>query len=195
MHQVVRRTSMILAGLVLASGVAAGADPRSAIFAAYQKMMQAKFAVDMTTVSGDHTTQAHSEYDTVDRIHLKTDRMEMIVLPEGTWMRHGGEWTKPPIDMSGMVKQFVPRSIDEMRASIKSASDEGMTAWHGKPAHAYVYDVDTTVMGIHVTSKNKILVNAAGQIVHAESDGEAMGRKSRTSQDIRYDNSIRVVAP
>ena len=41
--------------------------------------------------------------------------------------------------------------------------------------HAYSYDVDTTMMGIHVTSTNKIFINASGQIVHAESDGEAMG--------------------
>ncbi len=51
------------------------------------------------------------------------------------------------------------------------------------------------MMGIHVTSTNKIFVNASGQIVHAESDGEAMGRKSHTTQDVRYDDSIRVNAP
>jgi hypothetical protein len=61
--------------------------------------------------------------------------------------------------------------------------------------HAYTYSVDTTMMGIHVTSTNRIFVNASGQIVHAESDGEAMGQKSHTTQDIRYDDSIRVAAP
>jgi len=186
---------MSLAGLVLASMSASAADAREDIFKAYQKMMNSRFSVDMTTTSNGKTSKAHTDYDTVERIHLKSDQMEMIVLPEGTWMRTGGQWTKPPMDMSGMVKQFIPKSIDDMRAATKSASDDGATTWNSQPVHAYTYDVDTTVMGIHVNSKNKIYVNAAGQIVHAESSGEAMGQTSQTSQDIRYDDSIRVNAP
>jgi hypothetical protein len=123
--------------------------------------------------------------------------MEMIVLPEGTWMRtgKGGDWMKPPVDMSGMVKQFVPKSIEDMKAITKSATDDGMKSWNGQPAHAYSYSVDATMMGIHVTSTNRIFVNASGQIVHVESDGEAMGRKSHTTQDVKYDDSIKVTAP
>jgi hypothetical protein len=187
--------AVALTGLLFASAAATAADAREDIFKAYQKMMGARFAVDMSTLSGGKTTKAHSEYETVERIHLKTDSMELIVLPEGTWMRAGGEWTQPPVDMSGMVKQFIPKSIDDLRAATKSASDDGMSTWNGQPMHAYTYAIDTTIMGIHVTSTNKIFVNAAGQIVHAESNGEAMGKQSQTTQDIRYDESIRVTAP
>ena len=182
-------------GLVLTSVSALAADARDDVFKAYQKMMGSRFAVDMTTTSGGDTLKSHGDYDTVERIHFKNDKMEMIVVPEGTWMRTGKDWTKPPVDMGGMVKQFVPKSIDDMRAGTKSASDDGMTTWNGQPVHAYMYAVDTTMMGIHVTSKNKIFVDAAGRIVHADSDGEAMGRQSHTTQDIRYDDSIKVVAP
>lgn len=184
-----------LLGLLLASTSAIAADARDDVFKAYQKMMGSKFTVDITTVSGSDTMKSHGEYDTVERIHFRNDKIDMIVLPEGTWMRTGKEWMKPPVDMSGMVKQFVPKSIDEMKAVTKSATDDGMTTWNGQPAHAYSYSVDTTMMGIHVTSTNKIFVNAAGQIVHVESDGEAMGRKSRTTQDVKYDDSIKVNAP
>jgi hypothetical protein len=181
--------------LVLLPAAASAADARDDVFKAYQKLMAAKFTVDITTLTGSDTLKSHGEYDTVDRIHFKSDKMEMIVLPEGTWMRTGKDWTKPPVDMSGMVKQFVPKSIDDMRAATKSASDDGMTTWNGQPVHAYTYAVDTTMMGIHVTSTNKIFVNASGQIVHAESDGEAMGRKSHTTQTIQYDDTIKVTAP
>ena len=187
--------AVALAGLVFASAGVTAADAREDIFKAYQKMMGARFAVGMSTVSGGKTTKAHSEYETVERIHLKTDSMELIVLPEGTWMRAGGAWTQPPVDMSGMVKQFIPKSIDDLRAATKSATDDGMTTWSGQPMHAYTYAIDTKVMGIHVTSTNKIFVNTAGQIVHAQSNGEAMGKQSQTTQDIRYDDSIRVTAP
>jgi hypothetical protein len=70
-----------------------------------------------------------------------------------------------------------------------------MTTWNDEPAHAYRYSVDTTMMGIHMTSTNRIFVNSAGRIVHIESDGEAMGRKSHTTQDVKYDDSITVTAP
>jgi hypothetical protein len=119
----------------------------------------------------------------------------MIVVPEGTWMKTGKDWTHPPVDMSGMVKQFIPKSIDDIRAATKNAADQGPMTWNGQSVHVYRYDVDTTMMGIHVTSTNRIFVNAAGQIVHVESEGEAMGRKSHTTQDIRYDDSIRVNPP
>jgi hypothetical protein len=174
---------------------ARASDAREDVFKAYQKMMGSRFAMDITTVSDGDTTTSHGEYDTVERIHFRSDRMEMIVLPEGTWMRMGHDWTKPPIDVSAMVRQFVPKSIDDVKAVTKSASDEGMTTWNGEPAHAYRYSVDTTMMGIHMTSTNRIFVNAAGRIVHIESDGEAMGRKSHTTQDVKYDDSITVTAP
>jgi len=188
-------TAAALSGLALVSIAAHAADARDDVFKAYQKMMRSKFTVDITTTNGSDTLKSHGEYDTVDRIHFKNDKMEMIVLPEGTWMRTGKDWMKPPMDMSGMVKQFVPKSIEDLRAMTKNAADQGAGTWNGQNVHAYTYDVDTTVMGIHVTSTNKIFLNASGQIVHAESDGQAMGKKSHTTQDIRYDDSIRVNPP
>lgn len=182
-------------GFLFASVSASAADARDDVFKAYQKMMGSKFTIDITTTTGSETLKSHGDYDTVERIHFKSDKMEMVVLPEGTWMRTGQDWMKPPIDMGGMVKQFVPRSIEDMKGVTKSATDDGMTAWNGTPVHAYTYAVDTTMMGIHVTSTNRIFVNAAGQIVHVESDGEAMGRKSHTTQDVKYDDSIKVTAP
>ena len=184
-----------LLGFALTSSVAFAADARDDVLKAYQKLMTSKFTVDITTVSGSDTMKSHGEYDTVDRIHFKNDKVEMIVLPEGTWMRTGKDWTQPPVDVGGMVKQFIPKSIEEMRAATKSATDDGMTTWNGQSLHAYSYDIDTTMMGIHVTSTNKIFINASGQIVHVESNGEAVGRKSHTLQDVHYDDSIKVVAP
>jgi hypothetical protein len=197
MRMFLRRLSpaLSLSFLALALQATAATDAREDVFKAYQKMMGSKFSVDITTQTGSDTVKSHGDYDTVERIHFKNDKMEMIVLPDGTWTRTGKDWTKPPVDVGGMVKQFIPKSIEEMRAATKSATDEGMSTWGGQPVHVYSYAVDTTIMGIHVTSTNKIYVNASGQIVHAESDGEAMGRKSHTTQDIRYDESITVVAP
>lgn len=188
--------AVALSAFALVATAAHAADARDEVFKAYQKLMASRFAVDITTSGESGAMKSHGEYDTVERIHFKNDRMEMVVIPEGTWMKPAGsDWMQPPMDMSGMVKQFIPKSIDDLRAMTKNAADAGATTWNGQAVHAYSYDVDTTVMGIHVTSTNKIYLNAAGQIVHAESDGTAMGKKSHTAQDIRYDDSIRVNPP
>jgi hypothetical protein len=184
-----------LSGFALATVAAHATDARDDVFKAYQKLMASRFAVDINTTGESGAMKSHGEYDTVDRIHFRNDKMEMIVLPEGTWMKTGASWMQPPMDMSGMVKQFVPKSIEDLRAMTKNAADQGATTWNGQSVHAYSYDVDTTVMGIHVTSTNRIFLNGSGQIVHAESDGQAMGKKSHTTQDIRYDDSIRVNPP
>ena len=197
MRTLLRRlpAAVALSGLALMSVAARAADARDDVFKAYQKLMASRFAVDISTTGDSGTMKSHGEYDTVDRIHFRNDKMEMIVVPEGTWMKTGQDWMQPPMDMSGMVKQFVPKSIEDLRGMTKNAADLGATTRNGQGVHAYSYDVDTTVMGIHVTSTNRIFLNAAGQIVHAESDGEAMGHKSHTAQDIRYDDSIRVTPP
>ena len=197
MRTFLRRLPMAvaLAGFALVSVAAHAADARDDVFKAYQKLMASRFAVDINTTGESGTMKSHGEYDTVDRIHFKNDKMEMIVVPEGTWMKTGKDWMQPPMDMSGMVKQFVPKSIDDLRAMTKNATDQGATTWNVQSVHAYSYDVDTTVMGIHVASTNKIFLNGSGQIVHAESDGQAMGKKSHTTQDVRYDDSIRVNPP
>ena len=162
---------------------------------AYQKLMHARSRSE-TTVTDDkgQVTHSRTEFDTYERIHATTEHAEFIVLPEGTWMKTGGGWTKPPVDMSSMVKRFLPLSEDVVR-SAKNVTDDGMATWQGQPAHAYSYDTDATIMGIHATGHAKSHLNASGQIVGSEIDSVAMGKKSHSVQTITYDDSIRVKAP
>lgn len=198
-------TAALLLGTVAASSFAVAEDQAvaaehkaaTAVFNAYNKMLGSHFAVDITSTDDKGVkSKAFAEYEGLSRIHMKTDLMEVITTPEGTWVRAGEEgWTRPPVDMAGMVKQFVPKSAAELQASSSNIKDEGPTTWQGKPAHAYSYDVDLQVMGANVHSHNKVIINAAGQMVRSESDGAALGRTSHTIQDIRYGDDIKVVAP
>jgi|GEM_PF-1004361 hypothetical protein len=187
----------LLSGAAEDAQDAAERKAAGAVFTAYNKMLSSKFAVDVhTTDDKGNKSQALAEYEGLSRIHVKTDQMEVVSTPEGTWV-HAGEqgWQQPPADMAAMVKQFVPKSAAELQASSKNVKDEGVTSWNGQPAHAYSYDVDTQVMGADVKSHNKVIINAAGQLVRSESDGEAMGMKSHSVQDIRYDENLKVVPP
>ena len=73
--------AVALAGFALVSVAAHAADARDDVFKAYQKLMASRFAVDINTTGESGTMKSHGEYDTVDRIHFKNDKMEMIVVP------------------------------------------------------------------------------------------------------------------
>ena len=168
-----------------------------AVFTAYNKMLGSKFAVDVSmTDDAGAKSHARAEYETLSRIHVKTDAMEVVSTPEGTWVHAGGEgWQQPPADMAAMVKQFVPKSAAEVQASSSNIKDEGPTTYQGKPAHLYSYDVDTLVMGVQVKSHNQVVINGEGQLVQSISDGEAMGKKSHSVQEVSYDSALKVGPP
>ena len=175
---------------------AAEANASDVIFAAYDKMLGSHFAVDIdSTDDKGAKSKVYAEYEGLSRIRVKTDDMEVISTPEGTWVRAGDAgWSQPPADMAGLAKQFVPKPAAELKASASHVKDDGPTTWQGQPAHAYSYDIDTDVMGTPVHSHNTVII-AKGLMVHSESDGAAMGRTSHTVQDIRYGDDIKVVAP
>ncbi|SFN46399.1 hypothetical protein [Dokdonella immobilis] len=175
----------------------AAGDASSALFDAYAKMIDSRCVAE--TVSSDakgRENRSKVEFDTINRIRVTTDQASFIVLPEGTWMRTGGgEWMKPPIDMSAMFKRLVPSTLEEIRAGTRNIRDEGMQTVEGQNLRAVSYDVDTQVMGISVSSHNTVFIDASGRIVRSVSDGEAMGQKTHSVQKIRYDDSISISAP
>lgn len=168
-----------------------------AVFTAYNKMLASKFAVDVnTTDDKGNKSHAFAEYEGLDRIHVKTDAMEIISTPEGTWIRaEQAGWARPPSEMAGMVKQFVPKSAAELQASSHNIKDEGPVTWNGKPAHKYSYDTDIDVMGANVKAHNVVIIDKDGFLVHSVSDGEALGTKSHSVQDVRYGDDIKVGPP
>jgi hypothetical protein len=189
------RLAAATAAIVLALAQSAHAASIEPVAQAYQKLTHARSRSETTiTDEKGQVTHSRTEFDTYERIHAKTEHAEFIVLPEGTWMKTGGSWNKPPVDVSSMVKHFLPLSEEVVR-SAKNVTDDGMTTWQGQPAHAYSYDTDATFMGIHATGHAKSYLNAAGQIVGSEIDSVAMGKKTHNVQTITYDDSIRVKAP
>ncbi|MBX3696917.1 MAG: hypothetical protein KF811_03840 [Dokdonella sp.] len=191
-------TALVLAALCSGAGpVLAAGDASSALFDAYAKMINSRCVAEtVATDAKGRESRSQVEFDTINRIRVSTDQASFIVLPEGTWMRTGGgEWTKPPIDMSAMFKRLVPSTLEEIRAGTRNIRDEGMQTVDGQNLRAVSYDVNTQVMGIDVSSHNTVFIDASGRIVRSVSDGEAMGHKTHSVQTIRYDDSIRISAP
>lgn len=186
-----------LSCVVLPATAAADGSARDVLFAAYQKMLDSRYAADsVSTDPKGRETHSQVEFDTINRFRATTNDTAIVVLPEGTWMRSGkGEWMQPPIDMSGMFKNLIPSTLDEMRSGTSNIKDEGAQTIDGSSVRVISYDVATRIMGISVASHNTVFIDDSGRVIRSISDGTAMGRKTHTVQNVRYDDSIRISAP
>lgn len=188
---------LAIACAVFPATATADGSARDVLFAAYQKMLNSRYAADsISTDAEGRETRSKVEFDSISHFRATTPEASFIVVPEGTWMRSGnGEWMQPPIDMSGMLKRLLPSTLEDIRAGTSNIKDEGAQTIDGKSVRAISYDVNTKVMGISVSSNNMVYIDDDGQVVRSESDSTAMGHASHTVQTIRYDDSIRISAP
>lgn len=198
MTSTVSRAAWIALAALLLAPVSALADAAADLHAAYAKMLGARFASE--TVTTDHSgreTRTSARYETIERIHITTDTGGFIVLPEGTWMQmgKGGEWNKPPFDMSKMFKQLIPATLADLRSGATNVRDEGTRTIEGATLRVISYDFDARIIGMAVSTHVVTYLDDAGRILRVESDGTAMKRKSRSVQILSYDDGIRVTAP
>lgn len=188
---------LALSCALIATPAAADGSASDALFAAYQKMINSSYAADsISTDAKGKETRSNVEFENISRFRANTGETSFIVLPEATWMRTGnGQWMKPPIDMSAMFKRLIPSTIADIRAGTSNIKDEGMQTVDGNNARVISHDVNTKIMGITVSSHNKVFIDDSGKVIRSESDSTAMGHKSHTVQTVRYDDSIRISAP
>jgi hypothetical protein len=190
-------SALLLMCSVLSTPASADGSARDVLFAAYQKMMNARYAADsVSTDAKGRQTRSKVEFDSISRFRATTDQTSFVVTPEGTWMRNGdSDWIKPPVDMSAMFKRLLPATMEDIRSGTSNIKDEGTQDIDGTSVRVISYDVNTKIMGFSVSSHNKVSIDESGRVVRSESDSEAMGNKSHTVQTIRYDDSIRISAP
>lgn len=191
----IARTALLVAGLLLAAPTFARADAKADLLAAQQKMMDSRFITEIVSTSQGDDTRVEGRFDTIKRIHMITPQAEIIMLPEGTWMKAGDSWMKSPIDMSNMVKSFMPDVASDLANTISNVKDEGMQKVGDLSLRAISYDQEMTVMGQTVKSHNTVYLDGTGRVVRSKSTGTAMGQTTSSVQSIRYDDSIRVTAP
>lgn len=189
------RSFLVAAALALA--LPAQADPKADILAAHAAMMaKGKFRTVNKVTSGGETSTSTNVVQWPDRYHMKTKDMEMIILPEGTWMNQGGQWMKMPMNMAGMVKQLTPDAIKQSYDNMANVQQLADAEVDGEAASVYEYDTSATIMGIKADSHVKLYVaKSSGLIVRQDVDGKAMGVASQTVSTYTYDPDINIQAP
>jgi len=186
--------ALVLAGLVLGAPTFAHADAKADLVAAQQKMLDSRYVAEIVSTSGGEETRVEGRFDTIKRIHMITPQAEVIVVPEGTWLKAGGSWMKSPMDMSATMKRFMP-DMSGIEDTISNINDEGMQKVGDLSLRAISYDQEVTVMGQTVKSHSRVFLDGTGRVVRSESTGSAMGQSTSSVQTIRYDDSLRVNPP
>ena len=186
--------------LLLATAAVAHADPKAEVFAAWDAMIAAKsYRATIETTANDQVFKQTVEMIIPERMRMTGGPGgDFIITPEGAWIRiPGKEWTDAPPGTAAMSKQFMsPEFVEKAKTSVKSVAALGNEPVGGRDTKVYQVEQVMTMMGIESASSTKLFVDTkTGRPIRQEVDATAMGRSSRTVQDIEYVADLEIVAP
>ena len=127
--------------------------------------------------------------------HMKSDRMESIMLANGAWMKMGGKWTAMPAAMTSQVSGSIKSNMDTSKMNLANVQCLGPQQIEGQSLTGYSFDSSAEVMGTKATSHITAYKNSNGLPAIMMIDGEAMGHKSKVVQHITYDPNIKISPP
>lgn len=127
--------------------------------------------------------------------HMKSDRMESIMLANGAWMKMGGKWTSMPAALSAQVGASIKNNMDTSKMNLANVQCLGAQQIEGQTLTGYSFESSGEAMGVKSSSHITAYKNANGLPAIMMIDGEAMGHKSKIVQHITYDPNIKISAP
>ncbi len=197
--------SVLMSAVLLFSGFAAPVvradDARAELLGLWGKMFTARdlafSATIATTDKKGRVMQSEMRANWPNRFHMKSAETEFIIIGDNTWMRPEGQnWMKFPMNMSKIIDAYKPEAMKAATEGTTNVRQLGDESINGHDCKVFAYDFDTKVMGIRSKGSSTVYLDkTSGYPVRAESEGEAMGQRSKTVVDYTYDAGIRVVAP
>jgi hypothetical protein len=179
-------------------------DDSAALKASSDALLKVKsYRVHATTLLQGKTYTRTIEFVTPDRMHIIDERMEMIIVPEGTYQKlAGGKWEKSPVDMSTL---FAKARTSEFANSVLKDTQVhliGPDTLNGKPM--MVYEVIYTSPDLK--SRSRVWINTSDHLPYkSETESETkevkmmdktLGGKSKTTNVYTdYNVPIKIVAP
>lgn len=144
---------------LLAASASASADDRADLAAAFAKAFASgSFRAEIATTTAGRAFSATTDVQLPDRFHMKTPDAEFIIVPQGTWMKVGGQWMKSPVDASRMVQGYDRSSIDAGIAALDDVSRVGTEDVNGCPSTIYRYRTRAEFLGVGRQSEAEVAV-------------------------------------
>jgi hypothetical protein len=137
----------------------AQADARDDVVAAWQKTLDhGSYRMRMEVESRGRTTIQELDVQLPASFHMRSPDSEMIMLPQGTWMRVDGNWMQMPMNMSRMVDAYSSDAIEEGKRGLVEVERIGEGMVEGCDAISYRYTTRGKFMGITSDSTTEMAV-------------------------------------
>ena len=179
--------------VTLIAATSAHADCKSEVDVIMQGMMHAgPYHMTMSSDAGGKTTKMEADVILPTAEHIRMDQMEMVILPQGSWMKRGDKWMAAPGPMGANMLNAMMSSLKDTRSNFVCGSNE---SFDGQSYPVYKYDSAGDAMGIKTSSHITLYKGDNGLPAGIIVDGTAMGTHSVSTQHIKYDPSITIEPP
>jgi hypothetical protein len=185
--------------IIIVALLAATSQAKADCMADLKSVMDAHMAagpyhVSMVMNMGTKTMRNEADVILPSSFHMKSDKMEAIMLKSGTWMKMGGKWMSMP-QMSGMVQGMVSQGMAQGMKNVKYLQCLGSQSYQGAQYNAFSFDSSGEAMGVKSSSHTMMYVDDSNRPIWMEIEGKAMGKANKTVQHITFDPSITINPP
>lgn len=155
-----RTLTLLCSFAVLSLGAdAARADARDEVIAAWENTMaRGSYRMQMSTESRGRTQSQEIDVQLPSSFHMRSPETEMVMLPQGTWMRVKGSWMRMPVNVSQMAEAYSADAIEQGKQSLQQVERVGEGVVEGCDAVTYRYTSSGKFMGIRNDSTTEMAV-------------------------------------
>lgn len=181
--------------LSIALGLAAGAahaDPRDEVIAAFRNAVEdTTYRMQIEADNKRGATRTQIDVQMPDRFHMKSDEVEFITIPGGTWINAGGRWMKVPVDMSKQIQGYQFDKMDDTLDAIKDVQSLGNETVNGCDSQLYSYEATSNFAGRSSNDALELAVcEATGKPIRLRSTPKGRGDPVTISYDFDADINI-----
>lgn len=170
------RRPLLAAALLMAVATPSLADDRDELVAAFSKAFaKGSFRAEMNTLVDGKPMRVRTDVQWPDRFHMTMPEMEVIILPQGTWMNAAGvgQWMPVPMDMSEMIKGYSKQGMDAGLAALKDVTKSGSAEVAGCTSTLYRYRSAGEFLGTtHDSVAEAAICDATGLPVRVVTEGK-----------------------
>jgi hypothetical protein len=149
----------LAAALTLGLASPSHAGPREDVLEAWQRALdRGAYSMVMSTESRGREYRSEMDVRLPSSFHMRSPDSEMVMLPEGTWMKVDGSWMQMPMNMSKMVEGYSKEAIEEGKRGLGEVEVIGEGIVEGCEAITYRYTSRGKFMGMKGESEAELSV-------------------------------------
>ena len=154
------------------------------------------YHADISIESASHKMTISSDVILPDQFHMNMPQAEVIKTAKGVWMKIGGKWQAMPAAVGNAMQGPIDQAITKGMKSIKNLACLGTQTYANQSLVGYEFDSSGEFGGIKSTAHVVLYADPATNLpAYITVNGEAMGKKSTTTEHITFDPGITITPP